>query len=487
MDRNLGAAQPGALLIYKNYDYSYNLYIDDSLAYGDLFQWGRRNDGHQCRNSLTTSIISSTDQPPHNKFILNTNTPYNWRNNQATSLWNGLNGINNPCPYGYRVPSNYELEAEFINSMSQDSFGLYKSPLKFTLGGYRPCSSGEEYQEGYNGYYWPGNHFNYYSLNNYCGYFKADGLSVRCIKGEQNGAITTINCGQTNNIGRLYAGKSVSGVKSIIPYNGGNGSSHNGLVVNSTGIIGLTATLLPGNFAIGNGNLIFSITGTPLSNGIATFNINVGGQNCILYFNVSQLCSQDTTIVVEVVNPTTGKIWMDRNLGAKQVANSITDTNSFGDLYQWGRGSDGHQCRKSQVSNILSNTDRPNTPYFIITPFDPYNWRSVINLSLWQGVDGINNPCPYGYRIPTFSEFDNEIKSWNGGYLGNPFSSALKFTFSGYRDGKNGIIYKEAVSGCYWTSDVSVNGRVTSLSIELPAYTPNSHLSQGNSIRCIKN
>ncbi|MCD4736862.1 MAG: hypothetical protein K8R53_12530, partial [Bacteroidales bacterium] len=38
-----------------------------------------------------------------------------------------------------------------------------------------------------------------------------------------------------------------------------------------------------------------------------------------------------------VVNDVTGKVWLDRNLGASQVATSSTDTNAYGDLYQWGR------------------------------------------------------------------------------------------------------------------------------------------------------
>ena len=39
----------------------------------------------------------------------------------------------------------------------------------------------------------------------------------------------------------------------------------------------------------------------------------------------------------------TGKTWMDRNLGATQVATSSADTASYGDLYQWGRAADGHE------------------------------------------------------------------------------------------------------------------------------------------------
>jgi hypothetical protein len=50
---------------------------------------------------------------------------------------------------------------------------------------------------------------------------------------------------------------------------------------------------------------------------------------------------------------------MDRNLGASQVATSRSDTSSFGDLYQWGRRSDGHQCRNSSISSNLITQDIP--------------------------------------------------------------------------------------------------------------------------------
>jgi hypothetical protein len=43
------------------------------------------------------------------------------------------------------------------------------------------------------------------------------------------------------------------------------------------------------------------------------------------------------------VTTATGRIWMDRNLGATRVALSSTDTEAYGDYYQWGRPEDGHQ------------------------------------------------------------------------------------------------------------------------------------------------
>jgi hypothetical protein len=74
MDRNLGASQVAT---------AYN----DSLAYGDLFQWGRLDDGHQDRNSQTTSTNSGADDPGHDDFILETDTPYDWRDPQNDNLW----------------------------------------------------------------------------------------------------------------------------------------------------------------------------------------------------------------------------------------------------------------------------------------------------------------------------------------------------------------------------------------------------------------
>lgn len=52
MDRNLGASRAATSM-------------NDEQAYGDLYQWGRAADGHQKRNSGTTSTLSSTDTPIH--------------------------------------------------------------------------------------------------------------------------------------------------------------------------------------------------------------------------------------------------------------------------------------------------------------------------------------------------------------------------------------------------------------------------------------
>ncbi len=96
------------------------------------------------------------------------------------------------------------------------------------------------------------------------------------------GTITALNCASATNSGSLTSGIASSSVSSSLPYTGGNGGTHIGQTVTSTGVTGLTATLVAGAFASGAGNLTYSITGTPSTSGIASFALNIGGQTCTL-------------------------------------------------------------------------------------------------------------------------------------------------------------------------------------------------------------
>ena len=108
-------------------------------------------------------------------------------------------------------------------------------------------------------------------------------------------------------------------------------------------------------------------------------------------------CNSPTEIV-DVINPVTGKTWMDRNLGASRAATGPFDEQSYGSLFQWGRGADGHQCvnrytgdgvTTSAETTTLSMSDQPGHGDFITTSSAPNDWRSGQNNSLWQG--GVND------------------------------------------------------------------------------------------------
>ncbi|MCI5148370.1 MAG: hypothetical protein D3916_03065 [Candidatus Electrothrix sp. MAN1_4] len=172
--------------------------MTDTEAYGDLYQWGRLSDGHEKRESGTTTTLSSTDDPEHNKFILSPYQPApstgDWRNPQNDNLWQGVNGINNPCPEGFRLPTKAELQAEVDSWTTQNIQGAFASPLRLPAAGARLREAGSIYSAGSYGAYWTSTTFNGTEpLSNGLSIsesvatiheimVRATGLSVRCIQ-----------------------------------------------------------------------------------------------------------------------------------------------------------------------------------------------------------------------------------------------------------------------------------------------------------------
>ncbi|MDD4531597.1 MAG: prepilin-type N-terminal cleavage/methylation domain-containing protein, partial [Candidatus Pacebacteria bacterium] len=125
------------------------------------------------------------------------------------------------------------------------------------------------------------------------------------------------------------------------------------------------------------------------------------GDNVTFMYN-GQLLTYGT-----VTSPA-GKCFLDRNLGASRVANAYNDAESYGDLFQWGRAADGHQTRTSPLSSVLATSATNPGSSFIPNSVSPYDWLASQRTDLWQGVSGINNPCPSGFRIPTNTEWQAE-------------------------------------------------------------------------------
>jgi uncharacterized protein (TIGR02145 family) len=165
------------------------------------------------------------------------------------------------------------------------------------------------------------------------------------------------------------------------------------------------------------------------------------------------------TKIIDVTNPITGNTWMDRNLGATEAAVSSESSNSFGYLYQWGRRSDGHQQRNSPTTTTLSSTRNtpPNSAFIIVKNF-PFDWKTpqysggvALDIGVWKGVNGINNPCPKGYRIPTEAEWQAEINSWKSKNATGALGSVLKLPMGGVRSRLEGNV--NLGGGRYWTSE----------------------------------
>jgi uncharacterized protein (TIGR02145 family) len=282
-----------------------------------------------------------------------------------------------------------------------------------------------------------------------------------------------------------------------VPYSGGNGGSHTGQTVTSTGVTGLMAYLYSGVFNNGAGNLYYYITGTPASHGTAAFALNIGGQSCSLEIQVAAppfICGTSTvtftyngsSVTYGTVVGVNNECWLDRNLGASQVATSSSDALAYGDLFQWGRLVDGHQSRTSGTTTTLSSSDVPGHGNFIIAPNAPYDWRSPQNNNLWQGVSGTNNPCPAGYRLPTETEWNTERLNWITNNAAGAFASPLKLPVGGFRHQNDGLIYWPGSEGFLWSSDINGTYSRGVYFGSSTSYTSNYSRANGNSVRCIK-
>ena len=194
-----------------------------------------------------------------------------------------------------------------------------------------------------------------------------------------------------------------------------------------------------------------------------------------------------------------GKCWLDRNLGATRAAIGSTDYLAYGDLFQWGRGVDGHQSitwtsatqsgSAGTVTSTISTNSNPGHSNFITITSSPYNWINPQNSSLWQGVAGINNVCPVGWRLPTAAEWEAERASWTSSNATGAFSSSLKLTMSGMRHYTNGSLVVVGAHAYYWASDISGNFPSCFIfgSTSNSAGVSTDVAAAGFPVRCIKN
>ncbi len=191
-----------------------------------------------------------------------------------------------------------------------------------------------------------------------------------------------------------------------------------------------------------------------------------------------------------ITSPDTGRIWLDRNLGATRVATSSTDSTAYGHLYQWGRNDDGHESRTSNTTTTRATTITPAHNNFIVNNIT-YNWTSAdsngaLRAAAWAD-GGSNNICPVGFGVPTEAELTADTISATTTTITNKdtaFSSFLKIPVAGYRNANSVFTFVNAHIFLWTRSTSGSIGRY--LTINSGAGFHNSYRAYALSVRCIK-
>lgn len=220
--------------------------------------------------------------------------------------------------------------------------------------------------------------------------------------------------------------------------------------------------------------------------------------NLILDEDGSSMVHNGTTYST-VSSPYTGKVWLDRNLGASRACIRFDDEQCYGDYYQWGRNYDGHQDYDSNTT--LHHTEDVNSPgnKFIISSsteeeeyeyYGEFDWvdygidndGSLRSIN-WSKTDG-SSVCPVGFRVPSIEELRAETQDNGVIDRDTAFTNFLKFPSAGLRSGNyDGHMDSVGVKGYVWSS--SGGGAYGMRTTIDKADWTSGHRSYGLSVRCI--
>jgi uncharacterized protein (TIGR02145 family) len=255
------------------------------------------------------------------------------------------------------------------------------------------------------------------------------------------------------------------------------------------GVLSITTTGTVDTSTIGTYTLTYSATDSAGNEGNVSRTVNV----------IPPIFQSGETwkgLVYETVTSHhTGRVWLDRNLGASQVCTALDDTACYGDYYQWGRNADGHESSTSSTTNTQA-TDIDNVgDSFIMSQGSPYDWTSIdsdgsLRQAKWSKIDG-TSVCPVGYRVPTEAELKAETINAGVSNSNTAFNSFLKLPSATYRFGH--FTGGAVIQGGYIWSSTPTNDNYSAYGSTLKFEIFSNVTSMtgmwradGCSIRCIK-
>lgn len=158
-----------------------------------------------------------------------------------------------------------------------------------------------------------------------------------------------------------------------------------------------------------------------------------------------------------------GKVVMDRNLGAIEKArSSAAGRETYGMYYQWGRSTPLPGPVKATATITATNGPKStafaiaNPTVFIQVPEkdENGNWNEEDLPNLWEDGDKnkeIFDPCPSGYKVPSYSSstglWVNGNDGWTYNWTNNNFAyGSIVFPMAGWYSSGASISYEGARS-----------------------------------------
>jgi len=467
LDRNLGATK----VCDKSRDESTNPFVDDAAyvadqkdCFGDYYQWGRKANGHESSDDTSEDHLDS-DVESGGVFIKGNS----WRNIIDDTLWYGKNAPNNVCPSGFEVPTLDDLRADTTSATgvnyvtNRDT--AFANFLKLPSSGYRKYDTAEKVYLGVQGILWTSTSnieailFMYVkTLTLNLSSNQTFGFSIRCIKSLNIVDITnpniigvvtndtvdqniTISFSEPMDISTLTSDNiwlRIQGEEDSIPATLTNTGTT--VILNPNKILKYTTT-----YVIEVTENVKDLSGNSIHTTSINVNTHVKSYISSPFTTTDELEFDGKTYKV-ISSPETGAKWLDRNLGADRVCaksrddavegyndGTYTDAEKtcFGDYYQWGRRTNGHQKLNSDENVFLLNHDVDSGGKFILVNDSPYDWRATQYKFLWTGLNRYK-VCPTGFKVPRIGELRLETDHWNN--RDEAFNSFFKLPVSGRRD-----------------------------------------------------
>ena len=521
-------------------------YHNEDFKYGKLYQWGRKyGQGYSAKYGekqpslvpAPVDMLSAQSLSDENVFYYSPDIfeVLDWSQHRKSNLWNAGTEENpvkteyDPCPDGWRVPTKLEQEALLSNDYSWSNNVDGCSGILFSIGGessklFLPAAgiredSGTLNEYEYENRFATGRYWSSALEQEVCGYrinftisylsigygYRTFGYSVRCVRDDNE----------------------VIPVESLV-------LNHETIDMNTRDSKTLSATVSPSN---ANNRSVLWWSDRPgvvtvdengsikaISAGAATITAMAGMQTATCKVTVSEGAGLGASYIDEYGSNHGGGTNIDGVVWAPVNCGYHYPKYQYGKLYQWGRkygqgyvdpetwneyedpSSGESVIVVGPVSLSVGQAESNSNKFYTDQDESPYDWLVFRADDLWNAGTEDNpikteyDPCPAGWRVPTYSELCTLYRNYSSWDFGLSFSgskeyssygTSVHFPAAGHLT-TDGTPERRSVYGYYWSSQSYDVGAYCLYLYKLSSYSCGVSMggvghAAASSVRCVRN